>query len=153
VTHQQGSYAALIADTITRLKQGQPVLYYTWTPYWVSGVLRPGQEVVWLQVPFSSLPGEQSKLDTQLPNGQNYGFVLNTQRIVANRQFTEQNPAAARLFEVMALPVADINAQNLRMREGQNKPQDVERHTDAWIKAHQKTFDGWISQALSAAKR
>ncbi|WP_291118461.1 glycine betaine/L-proline ABC transporter substrate-binding protein ProX [Hydrogenophaga sp.] len=153
VTHVQGSYAALIADTITRLKQGQPVLYYTWTPYWVSGVLRPGQEVVWLQVPFSSLPGEQSKLDTQLPNGQNYGFVLNTQRIVANRQFTEQNPAAARLFEVMALPVADINAQNLRMREGQNKPQDVERHTDAWIKAHQKTFDGWVAQALAAAKR
>ncbi|WP_245638580.1 glycine betaine/L-proline ABC transporter substrate-binding protein ProX [Hydrogenophaga palleronii] len=153
VTHVQGSYAALIADTITRLKQGQPVLYYTWTPYWVSGVLRPGQEVVWLQVPFSSLPGEQSKLDTKLPNGQNYGFVLNTQRIVANKQFTEQNPAAARLFEVMALPVADINAQNLRMRDGENKPADVERHTDAWIQAHQKTFDGWIAQALSAAKR
>lgn len=153
VTHVQGSYAALIADTITRLKQGQPVLYYTWTPYWVSGVLRPGQEVVWLQVPFSSLPGEQAKLDTQLPNGQNYGFVLNTQRIVANRAFTDKNPAAARLFEVMALPVADINAQNLRMRDGQNKPQDVERHTDAWIKAHQKTFDGWISQAMAAAKR
>lgn len=153
VTHVQGSYAALIADTITRLKQGQPVLYYTWTPYWVSGVLRPGQEVVWLQVPFSSLPGEQAKLDTQLPNGQNYGFVLNTQRIVANRAFTDKNPAAARLFEVMALPVADINAQNLRMRDGQNKPQDVERHTDAWIKAHQKTFDGWISQAMASAKR
>lgn len=153
VTHVQGSYAALIADTIARLKQGQPILYYTWTPYWVSGVLRPGQEVVWLQVPFSSLPGEQAKLDTKLPNGQNYGFVLNTQRIVANRQFTEQNPAAARLFEVMALPVGDINAQNLRMRDGENKPQDVERHTDAWIKAHQKTFDGWVAQAMAAAKR
>ena len=152
VTHVQGSYAALIADTITRLKQGQPILYYTWTPYWVSGVLRPGQEVVWLQVPFSSLPGEQAKLDTKLPSGQNYGFVLNTQRIVANKQFTEKNPAAARLFEVMALPVADINAQNLRMRDGENKPQDVERHTDAWIKAHQKTFDGWVAQAMAAAK-
>ena len=152
VTHVQGSYAALIADTITRLKQGQPILYYTWTPYWVSGVLRPGQEVVWLQVPFSSLPGEQARLDTKLPNGQNYGFVLNTQRIVANKQFTEKNPAAARLFEVMALPVSDINAQNLRMRDGENKPQDVERHTDAWIKAHQKTFDGWVAQAMAAAK-
>jgi len=153
VTHVQGSYAALIADTITRFKQGKPILYYTWTPYRVSGVLRPGQEVVWLQVPFSSLPGEQAKLDTKLPNGQNYGFVLNTQRILANRQFTEQNPAAAKLFEVMSLPVADINAQNLRMRDGENKPKDVERHTDAWIKAHQKTFDGWIAQAMAAAKR
>ena len=153
VTHQQGSYAALIADTITRHKQGQPILFYTWTPYWVSGVLRPGQEVVWLQVPFSSLPGEQAGLDTKLANGQNYGFVLNTQRIVANKAFAEKNPAAAKLFEVMVLPVADINAQNLRMRDGENKPQDVERHTDAWIKAHQKTFDGWVAQALTAARK
>nr|WP_236582025.1 glycine betaine/L-proline ABC transporter substrate-binding protein ProX [Hydrogenophaga sp. BPS33] len=153
VTHVQGSYAALMADTITRQKAGKPILYYTWTPYWVSGVLRPGQEVVWLQVPFSSLPGEQAKLDTKLPNGQNYGFVLNTQRIVANKQFAQTNPAAAKLFEIMALPVGDINAQNLRMRDGENKPQDIERHTDAWIKAHQKTFDGWIAQALAAAKK
>lgn len=152
VTHVQGSYAALIADTITRHKQGQPILYYTWTPYWVSGVLRPAQDVVWLQVPFSSLPGEQARLDTKLANGQNYGFVLNTQRIVANKQFTEKHPAAARLFSVMKLPVADINAQNLRMRDGENKPQNIERHTDAWIKAHQATFDGWITQALAAAR-
>ena len=152
VTHVQGSYAALIADTITRFKQGQPILYYTWTPYWVSGVLRPGQEVVWLQVPHSSLPGEQAKLDTKLPDGKNYGFVLNTQRIVANQQFVQKNPAAAKLFEVMQLPVGDINAQNLAMKNGQNKPADIARHTDGWIKAHQKTFDGWIAQALAAAR-
>src|SRR3990167_5911932 len=36
VTHQQGSYSALIADTITRFKAGKPGFYYTWTPYWVS---------------------------------------------------------------------------------------------------------------------
>ena len=46
VTHVQGSYAALMADTIARFKAGKPVLYYTWTPFWVSGVLRPNQEVV-----------------------------------------------------------------------------------------------------------
>ena len=152
VRHVQGSYSALIADTITRYKQGKPILYYTWTPYWVSGVLRPGQDVVWLQVPFSSLPGEQAKLDTKLPNGQNYGFVINTQRIVANRAFVEKNPAAGKLFEVMKLSVGDINAQNLRMRDGENKPADIERHVDAWIQANQKTFDGWIAEAKAAAK-
>lgn len=152
VRHVQGSYSALIADTITRYKQGKPILYYTWTPYWVSGVLRPGQDVVWLQVPFSSLPGEQAKLDTKLPNGQNYGFVINTQRIVANRAFVEKNPAAGKLFEVMKLSVGDINAQNLRMRDGENKPADIQRHLDAWIKANQKTFDGWIAEAKAAAK-
>ena len=52
----------------------------------------------------------------------------------------------------MKVSVNDINAQNLRMSQGENKPQDIERHTDGWIKAHQKTFDGWIAQALAAAK-
>lgn len=152
VTHNQGSYAALIADTIARYQQGQPVLYYTWTPYWVSGVLKPGSDVVWLQVPFTSLPGEQAKVETRLPDGSNYGFPVNTQHIVANKTFAEKNPAAAKLFEVMALPIADVNAQNLRMQQGENKAADIERHVNAWITANQSTFDGWIAQALQAAK-
>ncbi len=152
VTHNQGSYAALIADTIARYKQGKPILYYTWTPYWVSGVLQPGKDVVWLQVPHSSLPGEQAKLSTKLPDGKDFGFTVNTQRIVANKAFAQKNPAATKLFEVMQLPVADVNAQNLRMRDGENKPQDIERHVNGWIKAHQKTFDGWVAQALAAAR-
>ena len=152
VTHNQGSYAALIADTIVRYKQGQPVLFYTWTPYWVSGVLQPGKDVTFLQVPFSSLPGEQSKLSTKMPDSRDYGFTVNVQRIVANKDFTTKNPAAAKLFELMKLPVADVNAQNLRMRDGQNKAADIDRHVDGWIKGHQKTFDSWIAQAQAAAK-
>lgn len=152
VTHKQGTYSALIADTITRYKAGQPILYYTWTPYWVSNELKPGQDVVWLEVPFSSAPGEQAGVDTKLPNGKNYGFVVNSQHILANKAWTEQNPAAAKLFEIMQLPVGDINAQNYLMSQGQNKPADVQRHVDGWIKAHQKTFDGWITQARAAAE-
>ncbi len=56
VTHNQGNYAAMMADTISRYKEGKPVFYYTWTPYWVSNELKPGKDVVWLQVPFSALP-------------------------------------------------------------------------------------------------
>ncbi len=152
VSHRQGTYSALMADTITRFKAGQPILYYTWTPYWVSAELRPGKDVVWLEVPFSSLPGEQAKMDTRQPSGKNYGFVVNTQHIVANKDFVQKNPAAGKLFEVMKVSVNDINAQNLRMSHGENQPKDVERHTDSWIKAHQKTFDGWIAQSLAAAK-
>ena len=152
VNHVQGNYSALIADTIARYKRGEPVLYYTWTPYWVSNVLKPGRDVVWLEVPFTALPGEQAGLDTKLPNGKNYGFVVNTQRILANRTFIEQNPAARRLFELMKLPVADINTQNMAMNDGQNKTADIERHADGWIKAHQAEFDGWVEQARAAAK-
>ncbi|MEO8015154.1 MAG: glycine betaine/L-proline ABC transporter substrate-binding protein ProX [Polaromonas sp.] len=152
VTHMQGNYAALIADTLARYKEGKPVLYYTWTPYWLSGVLRPGKEVTWLEVPFTALPDNQGKVDTQLPNGKNYGFPLNTHRIVATKAFVEKYPSAGKLFEVMVLPIGDVNAQNQLMNSGQGSQQDIARHTDGWIKAHQKTFDGWIAQALDVAK-
>ncbi|WP_420714747.1 glycine betaine/L-proline ABC transporter substrate-binding protein ProX [Roseateles sp. SL47] len=149
VTHRQGSYTALMADTLARFKQGQPILYYTWTPYWVSAVLRPGTDVVWLQVPFSA--AKDGKTNTRQPNGKNYGFAADQQEIVANRQFIERNPAAARLFELMRLPMADINAQNQRMNEGAHSERDIARHTDGWIRVHQQQFDGWIAQARAAA--
>ncbi|MCB1619337.1 MAG: glycine betaine/L-proline ABC transporter substrate-binding protein ProX [Thiothrix sp.] len=152
VTHNQGAYSAIIADTIARYKQGEPILYYTWTPYWVSGVLVPGKDTTWLQVPFSSLPGERANMDTALPDGSNYGFEANEQRIIANRAFAEANPAAAKLFSIMKLSANDISAENLRMRDGEDSEKDIERHTDAWIKAHQETFDGWLDEARKAAE-
>jgi len=152
ITHNQGSYSAIIADTIARYKQGQSVLYYTWTPYWVSSVLVPSKDVVWLQVPFSSLPGHRKGVDTRLPDGSNYGFQANNQRILANRAFTEAHPDAARLFAIMQVSSNDISAQNLRMREGEASAKDIERHADAWIRANQVKFDRWISTAMKAAR-
>lgn len=146
VQHVQGSYAALMADTIGRYKRGESILYYTWTPYWVSGVLVPGKDVVWLQVPFSSTP---DKANTRLNDGSDYGFAVNTTRIVVNRAWAEKNPAAVKLFEVMRLPLADINAQNERMRAGESSQEDIARHVDGWIKFHQQLFDSWIEQALA----
>jgi len=152
VQHQQGSYSALMADVISRYKSGQPILYYTWTPYWVSSVLVPGKDVVWMEVPFSALPGGD-KTDTTLPNGRNYGSVVNTQRILANRDFINKNPAAAKLFSVMKLPVTDVTAQNNAMNNGEKSAADIERHTDGWIKAHQSLFNSWLDEARAAAKR
>lgn len=152
VEHNQGNYSAMIADTITRFKEGKPILYYTWTPYWVSDVLVPGRDVVWLQVPFTSMPGAQKDVETKLPNGANYGFPVNTMHIVANKAWAEKNPAAAKLFSEMKLPIADINAQNSRMHEGQSSEADINAHVDGWIKAHQAQFDGWVKDAMAAAK-
>ena len=149
VKHVQGSYSALIADTIGRYQRGEPILYYTWTPYWVSSVLVPGKDVVWLQVPSSSNP---EGLDTRMADGSNYGFSVNTTRIVVNRAWAEKNPAAVKLFEIMRLPIADINAQNERVRNGQGSQADIARHTAGWIKYHQPLFDSWIAQARAAAK-
>ena len=33
VTHNQGAYQAMIADSMARLENGESILYYTWTPY------------------------------------------------------------------------------------------------------------------------
>lgn len=152
VEHNQGNYAAMIADAITRYKEGKPIFYYTWTPYWVSDVLVPGRDVVWLQVPFSSQPGEMKGSSTKLANGNDYGFPVNNIRIAANKAWAEKNPAAAKLFAIMKLPLADINAQNMRMRSGESSQKDIERHVDGWIKAHQAQFDGWVKTAADAAR-
>lgn len=151
ITHRQGNYQALIADTITRFKAGKPILYYVWTPFWVNTVLRPGKEVVWLEVP--NIPHASGDDRTELPNGKNYGFQLNQQYILANKEWAAKNPAAAKLFSIMELPIADINAQNMSMRQGQNSMADINRHVDGWIKAHQQTFDDWIAQAKAAAQK
>ncbi|WP_165313731.1 glycine betaine/L-proline ABC transporter substrate-binding protein ProX [Vibrio ziniensis] len=151
ITHNQGNYAAIIADTISRYKKGESILYYTWTPYWVSGVLVPGKDVVWLEVPFSSLPGERLNVDTALPNGKNYGFEMNSMKIVANKKFAEANPAAAKLFEIMKLNINDVSAENMMMSQGHNSAKDIEAHANGWIKANQKLFDSWIETAKKAA--
>ncbi|PVY76794.1 glycine betaine/proline transport system substrate-binding protein [Tamilnaduibacter salinus] len=152
VSHRQGIYSQLINDTIERFRDGQPVLYYTWTPYWVSAVMEPGDDVLWLEVPFSSLPGKRSNVDTSLPDGTDYGFQANNQRIIANQAFADENPSAARLFEIIQLSANDISNQNLAMRNGENRLADIRRHTSEWIESHRETFNQWLEKARAAAQ-
>lgn len=149
ITHKQGQYAAIISDTIARFNDGEPVLYYTWTPYWVSGKLVPGKDVTWLEVPYSANP---NGTNTELPNGKNYGFDINSERIVANKEWAEANPAAAKLFQIMKLPINAVSAENMMISNGQDSVKDIERHADQWIQANQKKFDQWIKVAKKAAK-
>ncbi len=149
IDHNQGAYSAIISDTIARYNDGQPIFYYTWTPYWVSGKLVPGKDVVWLEVPYSANP---NGTDTKLPNGKNYGFDINSMKIVANKAWAEKNPAAAKLFEIIKLPINAVSAENMMVANGEDSAKDIERHADLWIKANQKKFNAWISEAKKAAK-
>lgn len=148
VTHNQGGYQVVIADTIARHKQGKPVLYYTWTPYWVSGVLVPGENVEWLEVPYSSLPDERT--DNTEYQGKNLGFAVNSLRVVANDKFLKANPAAAKLFELAAIDINDVSAQNNKMQAGEDSEEDIDRHVAEWIAANQDAFDSWIKTAMEA---
>lgn len=152
VEHNQGQYFALMADTITRYEQGEPILFYTWTPLWVSGVLEEDEDVTWLEVPYTSLPEEQgdvSEEDTTV-DGENLGFAVDEQVILANQEFYDSNPAAAKFFELVQIPISDVSAQNLLMREGEDSPEAIRGHAEEWISENQADFDSWVEEAMNA---
>ncbi|NNA91685.1 glycine betaine/L-proline ABC transporter substrate-binding protein ProX [Pseudomonas gessardii] len=142
----QGSYFALMADTITRFKEGKPVFYYTWIPQWVAGVMVEGRDVVWLQVPKTDLPGGDNTLDTTY-EGKNLGFALDKVQALVNRKFADKNPAAVKFLSLMQIPAADESAENLKMQQGEKSMADIQRHAKEWIAAHQEQFDGWVKAA------
>lgn len=148
VTHNQGEYNAIIADTIARHAVGKPVLYYTWTPYWVSGALVPGRDVEWISVPYTSLP-DGATGNTEF-DGKNLGFAVDSLRIVANNKFLDANPAARKLFEVARIDINDISAENKQIADGEDDSADIDRHVDAWIAAHQADYDSWLAEARKA---
>lgn len=150
ITHNQGEYNAIIADTIARYKNGQPVLFYTWTPYWVSGVLVPGQDVEWLSVPYTSLP-DGVEANTTF-DGKNLGFPVDDLRIVARNDFLDANPAARKFFELATININDISAENNLIAQGEDSSADIDRHVDDWIAAHQAEFEGWLAEARAAAE-
>jgi glycine betaine/proline transport system substrate-binding protein len=147
VEHDQGEYSALIANTIANYKTGKSILYYTWTPYWVSGKLVPGKDVVFLQVTHSANPNTPS---TKLANGADYGFNVNNQRIISNASVKTNHKDIAKLFDIVKLDVNDISGQNMLMANGQNKIEDIKRHVKLWLNNNTKQINIWIKEAQAA---
>lgn len=150
VSHNRGSYFALMADTIARYQEGQPILYFTWAPQWIAGVLVEGKDVVWLEVPHTDLPDGNNDVNTSF-NGKNLGFAVDTVKAVLNKDFAEENPAALTFLSKLQIGTVDESVQNLKMQNGENKPADIKRHADEWIAAHRNRFDRWLKQARAAA--
>jgi glycine betaine/proline transport system substrate-binding protein len=119
ITHKQGSYAALIADTIARFKQGQPILYYTWTPYWVSAVLRPGTDVVWLD---------------GTTQASNCCAVTWPEAMAASRRLRNTLPVCAFLAMAGRLVVADVRVQ--RRHQHQRAAPPARQCGRGWLDAH-----------------
>ncbi|NEQ68095.1 MAG: glycine betaine/L-proline ABC transporter substrate-binding protein ProX [Symploca sp. SIO2D2] len=149
VEHIQGDYSALMGDILTRHQQGKPILYYAWTPNWIASLLEPGKDAVWLEVPFTSLPQEQGELGEQDTSveGKNLGFAVDQVRVLANKKFLNANPSAKRWFELVQIPIEEVNAQQKLVQQGENKPADIRRHAQDWINHHQQLFDSWVGEA------
>ncbi|HMB32319.1 MAG TPA: glycine betaine/L-proline ABC transporter substrate-binding protein ProX [Desulfohalobiaceae bacterium] len=157
----KAAYSASMADAVTRHKNGEPVFFYTWTPNWTVYKLRPGKDVMWINVPkIKPTPGQKGLEGAMVASGVKgavtdpvkMGFVANDIRCVANDEFLEENPAAKKLFEVMSVPLADIAAQNAKMFQGEDSQEDIEKHAQDWIKKNKKQWELWLGEARAAAK-
>ncbi|NES24500.1 MAG: hypothetical protein F6K41_37725 [Symploca sp. SIO3E6] len=45
-----------------------------------------------------------------------------------------------------------MNQESLRIKEGEDSPQDIRRHAEEWIEQNQELFDSWIEEAKAAGK-
>ncbi len=154
VEHDQGQYDTLLANTVVRYQQGEPILYYAYVPHWSASVLKPDQDSIWLEVPFTSLPeaqGNVTEKDTSF-EGKNRGFAVDNVRVIANKEFIEVNPAAQRLLELISIPIEDINAQQKLVQDGENRPKDIRRHAEEWVQKNQQQFESWVETAKEAVQ-
>ncbi|MDX8502601.1 glycine betaine/L-proline ABC transporter substrate-binding protein ProX [Mesorhizobium sp. VK4C] len=149
VEQKQGTYFAMIADAIERIKSGKPTLFYTWTPLWVTSVLRPGKDVVWLNVKETSLPDGQTG-NTDIDGVGNVGFPVNDMKIIASTAWLKANPKGKKFFELVQIPIEDINAENVKLHDGNKSNEQIMKYADEWIAAHQAEWDRWIAEAKAA---
>ncbi len=157
----KAGYSASMADVLARNGSGEPVFFYTWAPNWTIFKLKPGKDVMWINVP-KIMPKESQKsgedrmtvsgIEGAVTDPLKAGFVVSDIQIVANSKFLSKNPAAKKFFEIFTLPLADINAQNTKMQDGEKSSKDIGRHVQEWIVANQATWDGWLDAARTAAK-
>lgn len=155
----KAGYSASMADALGRYKNGEPIFFYTWTPNWTVGLLKPGKDVVWLEVKDTMLPEDQMALkdaatvkDVQgcPDNPCMMGMPANDIRPVANTAFLKKNPAVKTLLEEVRVPVKDIFAQNAKMQQGADSAEDMENQAKAWIDEHKMQVNKWLDDARAA---
>ncbi|BDQ33357.1 glycine betaine/L-proline ABC transporter substrate-binding protein ProX [Pseudodesulfovibrio portus] len=148
----KASYEAGMASTLGAFKSGKPAFFYTWTPNWTVFKFKPGQDVMWINVPEEGdTEGTVSGVEGAVSDPLRPGFVVYDITVVANRKFLEKNPAAAKFLENFKLTIGDVSAQNTRMNEGEKSDKDIAKHVDEWIAANQDTWNGWLDAARKAA--
>jgi len=108
-----------------------------------------------LDVPFTSLVGTMKNFTEKETSwdGKNLGFAIDKIRILANKKFLEANPVAERLFEQIEIPLEDVNIQQQKVKNGENKPIDIRRHSEEWVTSHKELFDSWLEVAKSEVLR
>jgi glycine betaine/proline transport system substrate-binding protein len=161
VEHVQGDYALLMVDVLSRYQRGEPVLFYTWTPNWTVNKLKPGEDVVWLEVDTPSLPEDQAEMVSEelvsVPNLEGcassnnpcmIGWIWSDIRVVANSEFLDDNPAVRNLAEAVEIPFEDINEQNAWMEDNEARTEEeIRAYALSWVGENRALVDEWLQAA------
>ena len=158
-------YDAMVAEAITKANAGEPAIVYTWTPSAYITELRPGDNVVWLEVSdviddsnptgveggeeHDQRPGIANIGTDQCPGSDGecqMGWVAADIQATANTEWLEANPAAAKLLELFQMDVVEVSLLNVEMDGGA----DVEALAEQWIADNRETVDGWLEEARAA---
>ncbi len=157
----QAAYSASMAEVLAKHKEGKPVFFYTWAPNWTIFKLKPGEDVMWINVPkIMPKPSQESGRELMTASGIKgavtdpikLGFVVSDIKIVANKKFMDENPPIKAFFKAYSLPLEDINEQNTKMQDGEKSDSDIKRHVDQWIAKNQETWNSWLELARAAEK-
>ncbi len=148
----KAGYSSAMADALGRYKAGKPILFYTWTPNWTVGILKPGKDVVWIEMPNATDETTHDDITGCVADPCALGWEANDIRPVANNDFLTANPAVKTLLKRARVPVADIFAQNAKMHAGEDEPEDIVRHASEWIEANADRVEVWLKEARDAAQ-
>lgn len=159
-------YDAMVAEAVTKANAGEPAIIYTWTPSAYITQLRPGDNVMWLQMenvlddsnPTDADGGEEwdQRPGTATIGPDNcagsdgtcqLGWLAADVQVTASNDFLADNPAAAKLLELFTMDVVEVSLLNVDMDAGE----PVEDLAAGWITDNRATVDGWLEEARAAA--
>ncbi len=159
-------YDAMVAEAVTKADAGEPAIIYTWTPSAYITQLRPGDNVLWLEVEDVIDDSNPSGVDGGAEHDQRpgtatigadscpgsdgtcqLGWIAADIQATANTEWLEANPSAAKLLELFEMDVLEVSLLNVEMADGAAVADLAER----WIEENRDQVDGWLAEARAAA--
>ncbi|MDJ0599111.1 MAG: hypothetical protein QNJ37_09775 [Crocosphaera sp.] len=54
------------------------------------------------------------------------------------------------MFELIEVPIEDVNAQQKLVQEGESTPTQIRRHAQNWVENNQELFNSWVEEARNS---
>lgn len=165
------SYELVVVEAIDKVSKNLPMVIYAWTPSTYVAQLIPGENVVWLGVDgvlddsnpsgerggegHDQRPGTANIDPDRCPSAAQLGFcrlgwLASDILVTANNDFLSQNPAAAKLFELVSIPVLDVSRALLAQDADADAGEALWLAATDWIAKNREIVDTWLSVASAA---